>query len=87
MITFRAMMVGGLLLGLAACSTAEPATRSASVDPLTLPSGSVPLASPDYDVTAIRIDVLRTLSVSEANVFFPITDLVWHGDPLGNRHD
>lgn len=86
MITFRAVLVGGLMLGLAACST-DTVTRGAGVDPSALTGGAVTMASPDYDVTAIAISVPRTLTVSEANVYFPMSDIVWHGDPLGNRYE
>ncbi len=80
------MMIGGLLLGFAACSMSEPATRGAAVEPSALADGSVFLMAPDYDVTAIKITVPHDLKVSEANVYFPIADIVWHGDPLGDRY-
>ena len=90
MITLRShvqsMILVGFLLGLAACATPEPATRDAALDPSALANGSVTVVAPDYDVTAIRIDVPRKLRVSEANVFFPVADIVWHGDPLGDRY-
>lgn len=81
----RSAMFGGFLLGLAACSTPEPVPRGAALDLSALANGSVTVVAPDYDVTAIKIDVPGTLRVSEANVFFPIADIVWHGDPLGDR--
>jgi len=37
-------------------------------------------------VTAINVRVPRTLKVSEANVFYPRADIVWRGDPIGDRH-
>jgi hypothetical protein len=30
--------------------------------------------------------VPRSLRVSEANVFYPMADIVWRGDPVGDRH-
>ena len=82
----RSMIMGGFLLGLSACATPEPVTRGATLDPSALANGSVALVAPDYDVISVKIDVPRTLKVSEANVFFPIADIVWHGDPLGDRY-
>lgn len=87
MMTFRSVLVGTLFLGLAACSGTEPATRGVSADPSALSAAGTVLAAPDYDVTAISVIVPRTLTVSEANVYYPIADIVWHGDPLGDRYD
>ncbi|MFZ9198075.1 MAG: DUF6778 family protein [Paracoccaceae bacterium] len=39
-----------------------------------------------YDIEAIRIEVPRSLTVSEANTFKPRADIVWRGDMLGDRH-
>jgi hypothetical protein len=86
LITLRAMLVGTLLFGAAACTTTETATRDASADPAALTTVGTALTAPDYDVTAVSIIVPRTLRVSEANVYFPIADIVWHGDPLGDRY-
>jgi hypothetical protein len=36
----------------------------------------------DYSVT-----VPKALSVSEANLYYPIADIVWRGDPYGNRKE
>jgi hypothetical protein len=43
----------------------------------------VPLA---MTVTGININVPQTLSVSEANSYYPKGDIVWRGDPIGDRH-
>ncbi len=87
MIVLRRILAMGLLLGLAACATPEPATRGASVAPSLIDSSKVMMVTPDYNVTAIWIHVPTTLKVSEANSYFPIADIVWHGDPTGNRYD
>jgi hypothetical protein len=34
---------------------------------------------------SIRFAVPADLKVSEANSYYPIADIVWRGDPLGNR--
>lgn len=86
MFKLRMLMLGAFALGLAACATPEPATRGAMVDPSALAEGTVQLAAPDYHVTQISVVVPRNLKVSEANTFFPMADIVWHGDATGDRH-
>lgn len=38
-------------------------------------------------VENIRVSVPDNLLVSEANSYYPRADIVWRGDPPGNRHD
>lgn len=40
----------------------------------------------DVRVENITVRVPRTLRVSEGNGFLPSTDIVWRGDPIGDRH-
>ncbi|MBL4768213.1 MAG: hypothetical protein JKY94_10935 [Rhodobacteraceae bacterium] len=37
-------------------------------------------------VNSIIVHVPRSLKVSEANRYIPSGDIVWRGDPIGNRH-
>ncbi|MGC1506159.1 MAG: DUF6778 family protein [Sulfitobacter sp.] len=37
-------------------------------------------------ITAINVNVPRTLTASEANRYYPKADIVWRGDPIGDRH-
>ena len=37
-------------------------------------------------VSAINVRVPNTLKVSEANVYYPRADIVWRGEPIGDRH-
>ncbi|MBM3615172.1 MAG: hypothetical protein FJX28_06995 [Alphaproteobacteria bacterium] len=99
MIAFRHLYLLGAALSLSACvSTTVPATRgtlSTSAELVAANSqSSGPLARQDgaeaqlvaYDIEAIRIVVPRSLKVSEANTFKPRADIVWRGEPLGDRH-
>ena len=87
MVKLRALMAGCLMVGLAACATPDTATRGSYAAPSDLQAGvEASVAAPDYNVVAIRIDVPRNLKVSEANSFFPLADIVWHGEPLGDRY-
>lgn len=44
------------------------------------------LAQRSFRVTEVNVNVPRTLEVSEANVYYPRGDIVWRGDPIGDRH-
>ncbi|MEM8592853.1 MAG: DUF6778 family protein [Pseudomonadota bacterium] len=77
----RVLTIVSVAFSLGACSTFDPATRSA---PLEVPSFQS--VAPSFDVTELRIAVPKELRVSEANLFYPIADIVWRGDPIGDRH-
>jgi len=71
-----------LVLGLSACTQANQVSRN---EPLTTqllgPSQAV-----TFNVQDVRISVPDSLSVSEANVYYPTADIVWRGDVYGERH-
>ena len=74
---------------LSACVSSEPASRNV-VDP-TAPTyrsggGDPVVMESAYDVEGISVNVPRSLRVSEANTFHPNADIVWHGDPYGDRY-
>jgi hypothetical protein len=83
-------MLAGVLM-LAACAGGEPVTRATGGAPLgyaavqDVAPGTVML-KPRYTVREIRVDVPRALDVSEANLFYPIADIVWRGEPKGDRY-
>jgi hypothetical protein len=84
-----------LALSLSGCVSGDMATRAAGNGPgLTIATqGAIrapeatgqPLAA-QYQITDVQVTVPRDLSVSEANTFLPSADIVWRGDPLGDRH-
>ena len=85
-----------LSLGLAACGATMPvASRNAllALDPIAAPAATqaqasgVAMITPQFNVQAVNISVPDDLRVSEANVYYPIADIVWRGDPYGERHD
>lgn len=78
---------------LSACAGGSTVTRSDRQ--LTLATQGQPsgdgIAAPrvmmsQYDVEDVRISVPSRLKVSEANMFYPVADIVWRGEPMGNRH-
>lgn len=80
------------LLGLAAC--AQPGdfvTRTVAPDTPLLQmegedAGTLPLVRPSYSVAQLNVTVPTTLEVSEANSYKPRADIVWRGDPRGDRY-
>lgn len=87
------MVVTGLtLLVLSGCVGVEGASRSGENFGYLSHSGGtasgvkagvvqVPLAVQD-----VKIVVPRNLKVSEAEVYYPIADIVWRGEPRGDRY-
>lgn len=85
------------LLVLSACAGVEPASRNTSptqtgLAPVAQGLTSVAARSQlkvlqsKYLVAEIRVNVPRSLKVSEANTFLPQADIVWRGEPRGDRH-
>ncbi|MBT8410022.1 MAG: hypothetical protein KJN93_10390 [Alphaproteobacteria bacterium] len=68
---------------LAACAPIENASRLIT-DPA-VPAELVDAR--DYRVTQLEVRVPRELTVSEANLYYPLADIVWREDPFGDRYD
>lgn len=87
--TARLTLLALALAAMAGCAQIEPATRAATaptaLDEIVV-DGAAPIVAPEWKVTAVRIAVPRTLHVSEANLYYPIADIVWRGDPRGDRY-
>lgn len=81
----RQIIAIGLVGGLAACSSmnsTNAVSRGAPADQ------SVARAeSATWTVRDVQVRVPDTLRVSEANVYYPIADIVWRGDILGDRRE
>ena len=83
-------LVMTILVGLGGCD----AFKSSRSDGLPLsevkmdgrqPIVSSVAAESRYSVTSIEVIIPETLVVSEANQFYPKADIVWRGDPPGDR--
>ncbi|WP_050930020.1 DUF6778 family protein [Aestuariivita boseongensis] len=85
-------------LGLSACAAVDTVTRNAPFETQTV-SQAQRVSVPAADVTApvaqaqapvriqnVLVNVPRSLKVSEANRYLPAGDIVWRGDPIGDRH-
>lgn len=81
----RGILALGAVLAVSACAT-TPVSRDVSVAPF---DGGVQQASVqglrDFYVAGVNISVPRSLVVSEKNSYYPGGDIVWHGDPMGDR--
>lgn len=71
----RRMVIAILVLGaVAACGVSGGGISAAR-----------PEISRDYRLTGLTYAVQPNLTVSEANMLFPVADIVWRGDPFGDR--
>ncbi|RGP37863.1 DUF6778 family protein [Pseudotabrizicola alkalilacus] len=84
-----------VVMGLSACAGGGPDVMRSDRVQMTLATqgradpgaGEVrQVLAAQYDVQDIRISVPSKLKVSEANMFYPVADIVWRGEPMGNRH-
>ena len=69
-------------LGLSGCMMSEPPSRGQSPQALLMETSQAPA----YAVKAVNVVVPRSLVVSEANTYKPLADIVWHGEPEGDRY-
>jgi hypothetical protein len=68
------------LVAVSACGWTDRITRNAPVD-VTLPVPQVPA----FALAALEVDVPLRLEVSESPMLYPFADIVWRGDPWGDR--
>lgn len=69
-------------LSLSGCMMSDPPSRGQSPQSLLMETSQ----GASYAVKAVRVAVPRSLVVSEANSYKPAADIVWHGDPDGDRY-
>jgi hypothetical protein len=88
---FVVLAIGTLM---SACATSDTATRNAMYNPdapkMMLRAGPEaapqPVAFPNLQIEKFTVAVPEQLKVSEANRYYPHGDIVWRGDPVGDRH-
>ena len=84
--TIMKMLVGlGLMLGLSACSDTGLATRNAPLPTLGLGVDEPQTVVRDYTVARMQFHAPDDLRISEGNGYYPFVDVVWRGDPVGDR--
>lgn len=85
------LMMGGLV---SACANTNVATRNVPFEAPALSTAVALQEAPaaqiapltDVRVDGVTVRVPRSLKVSEANRYLPNGDIVWRGDPIGDRH-
>ncbi|WP_192931146.1 DUF6778 family protein [Gemmobacter serpentinus] len=84
---FRVLMFLVAAVGLTACGGGI-ASRNAPLDgTLSVATKQGPTVMvPKYDVQQVNVTVPEKLRVSEANMYYPLADIVWRGEARGNRH-
>lgn len=86
MTLIRLLAAASLALSVAGCAMTDTATRAEVLEAPGLVAGTAQIQR-SYDVQAINVVVPEDLRVSEANQYYPIADIVWRGDPIGNRYE
>lgn len=81
----KVVAFGAIAAALTACSAVDTVTRNSPLEAPRLAAQATPQIVRDYDLHSIRFAVPADMRVSEANSYYPIADIVWRGDPLGNR--
>jgi len=92
---FRIVMLVIAAGFVSACSTPHSTMRNASPTDASLPASAQEAAQqsaqvafmPNASINSITVDVPNSLTVSEANSYFPRGDIVWRGDIFGDRHE
>lgn len=77
----RVIAASMMALAVSGCATVETATRNAPLEQQTITPAPLSL-----NVQDVRVSVPASLTVSEANRYYPGGDIVWREDPRGDRH-
>ena len=69
---------------LTACGGVDQVSRNAPLDAGQLATPQVAIA-PNFTLSGVSVGIPQDLRVSEANRYYPVADIVWRGDGLGDR--
>ena len=83
----KTVAFGAIAAALTACSSVDTVSRNAPLETPRVAAPATPQILRDYALHSIRFAVPDDMTVSEANSYYPIADIVWRGDPLGNRSE
>ena len=81
----RGALGTGLMLGLGACVGGEGSTP-AQLERVRATDAAAGLVPVPLAVRRVTISVPQSLEVSEAERYYPPGDIVWRGEPFGDRH-
>lgn len=76
------VLAAGIVLS--GCSALERMESFFRPNPYTV--ATVENVSRSYALIDAIVDIPPVLTVSEANAYYPLADIVWRGDPPGDRH-
>lgn len=79
-------LVALLAFSISACGSGQQVSRGAANTQYEIPSITETLTTP-YSIADVRVTVPETLRVDESNRIYPVADIVWRGDPYGNRYE
>lgn len=80
----KIISVMALGLGVAGCASVDTVSRNAPIEAPGLDAQGFVVAR-DYAVQDVTFTASSNLRVSESNSYYPNADVVWRGDPIGNR--
>ena len=83
---FKTLMAAILLVTLSACGSAPTATRFAMPDDTMPDETLLREMPPDVRIDSFTVTVPQSLKANERNLYYPIGDIVWRGEPRGDRH-
>jgi hypothetical protein len=81
----RMVILAALALGVAGCATVDTASRNAPLSSQIVAPGEVQVVR-NYSLQDVVVQVPRDLRVSESGGYYPMADIVWRGDAIGDRH-
>ena len=82
----KVITLAAMALGVAGCASVDTVTRNAPIEVPALGAQTIAIAR-DYVVEDVTFTASNELRVSEGNSYYPNADVVWRGDPVGNRID
>lgn len=80
----KIMTVVALGFGVAGCADVDTVSRNAPMTSPEFDTQGVAVAR-DYAVQSVTFAASPNLRVSESNSYYPNADVVWRGDPIGDR--
>ncbi|MEM9434484.1 MAG: DUF6778 family protein [Pseudomonadota bacterium] len=80
----RVLGIGLAVLALGACANFRSGQSIAQRTAVAVPAEAGQAAA-NWNVVNVRVIVPAELEVSEAGGYYPVGDIVWRGDPLGDR--
>lgn len=81
----KIIALGVIAATLTACSARDVVSRNAPLQAPRVGVQATPQVMRDYSLHSIRFVVPEDMTVSEANSYYPVADIVWRGDPMGDR--